>query len=506
MDNLLTYLFRSSVLLGVTGLLIQLPGLRRAGARDSLLKVALLAGFLSALVPNTLFSSVLEPVHVSLPASWVATDNSLKVVPELNSPIISSHNVSEKSLEHYVDPSLVPMMLIGIGIVATLFRFGRAWWIMKHILAKAKPLPENLFDTSPHINLLSTGQLSAPVAFGRHTIFIPEKLWLHSSHKQMQAIIAHEAAHLQRNDPWWNAALSFLSSVCFFQPLNFLILRAWQQSAEELCDAKAARTTNDPLTLAQSILDLSRQTHQGHLFTSSIASTTHLSKRIEALLSSKEVPMKGWQLIMLSLLPVAVTLLLPLVSVAQNAKTVVLDAGHGGVDLGAVGSINEAEVNLSVAQKVKTILEQHGITVVMTRQDDSFVELEERVAIINHAATSASLAISFHVNMASNDYANGIETWIAGDSRMESGTQSVDRAVEQSLAEKLQTNLILATGAKNRGTNSNALYTLRKSLVPAVLIELGFVSNPEESQKLATRAYQDLLAETISQTLINFLK
>ena len=226
--------------------------------------------------------------------------------------------------------------------------------------------------------------------------------------------------------------------------------------------------------------------------------------------------MKHSHLVLLSLLPIIATLLLPLVTFAQNTehvKTVVLDAGHGGRDLGAVGYANEAEVNLSIAKKVRALLEAEGINVVMTREDDSYVELEQRVKF----AEGADVFLSLHARAGPNSTMNGIATWFSRPLEIafsmdeveyiDSSTESKDvDLAELTLAHELQAELINSTGAKNRGTRENNFYVLQNVQVPSIMVDMGFVSNPEEGAKLATNAYQQTLAEAIAKTLVDYLE
>jgi N-acetylmuramoyl-L-alanine amidase/beta-lactamase regulating signal transducer with metallopeptidase domain len=527
----LTYLLRSSILLAFTLLLIQLPGLRRAGARDVLLKVALLASIASPFLPTSLLPAIrLEPLVITR-ASTVSTIEKLPDGSANSARVAEPALVQEDREENQSNRSdwhSIPFILIMIGVLINFVQFGRAWWIVRKLISRGTPITRDLYSElqiEARVRVLSITEISSPAAFGSHTIFIPERLLKNLNKRQLQSVLAHETAHLRRHDPFWNAALSFLSQLCFFQPLNFLALHFWQRASEEICDADASKVTGDPLLLARTLLEVARgQNTLPALLTTSMVSTTHLSKRITSLLNAKEVYMKRSQLIPLSLLPIFATLLLPLVTFAQNTeqtKTVVLDAGHGGIDLGAVGYANEAEVNLSVAQKVRALLEAQGINVVMTREDDSYVELEQRVKF----AEGADVFLSLHAQAGPNSNINGIATWFHrpieitfsddGEFNDDSGevgyidgsteSNNVDLA-ELTLAHTLQAELINTTGAKNRFTRENTFYVLQTVQVPSIMIDMGFISNPEEGAKLATDSYQQTLAKAIAKTLVDYLE
>lgn len=220
----------------------------------------------------------------------------------------------------------------------------------------------------------------------------------------------------------------------------------------------------------------------------------------------------------------------------QVQKTVVIDPGHGGHDPGAVSRyVVEKDLVLAVALKLERLLEARGVGVVMTRRDDRFIELETR----SEAAVPSehNLFISLHANSVLHNTAHGIETWVFGQPQDESlislailengggglgrartvqaqeaaASVSGDLLREENLsfstlfAEALQDELIFATESENRGVRQNAFSVLSNARVPAVLVELGFVNHPVEGPKLATDAYQTLLAESLAQGIETFL-
>jgi N-acetylmuramoyl-L-alanine amidase len=529
----LTYLLRSGILLSFTLLLVHLPGLRRAGARDVLLKVALFASVASPFLPTNLLPTIrLEPIVLYKPSTLPTMAPSPE---EFTDPtgLVETTLVQERREANQANRlgwHNFSLVLIVVGAFISLLQFSRAWWTVRRLISRATPITRELHSeltTEARVRILSVTELSSPAAFGGRTIFIPEHLLGNLSKRQLQSVLAHETAHLRRCDPFWNAGFSFLTLLCFFQPLNFLVLYTWRRASEEICDAEAARVTRDPLLLARTLLEVARgQSTLPKLLTTGIASTTHLSKRITSLLNAKEVYMKRSYLILSSLLPIFVTLLLPFVTFAQNtqhAKTVVLDAGHGGRDPGATGYANEAQVNLSIAKKVRELLEAEGINVVMTREDDSYVELEQRVKFAN---SETSLFLSIHANIAPSPNVSGVATWVynsnntvivygsdfdvtfdsATDIQAEHEPDDTQETLELSLAQNLQTELVAATGAKDRGTRQGEFYILQNARVPAIMLDVGFVSNPDEGAKLSTDAYQQTLAKAIAKTLVDYLE
>ena len=175
-------------------------------------------------------------------------------------------------------------------------------------------------------------------------------------------------------------------------------------------------------------------------------------------------------------------------------KTVVLDAGHGGSDFGAFyEGICEKDINLAVAKKVEAILLREGYHVVMTRTEDTAVGLYTRAEIANVA--DADIFVSIHSNAAENapDF-TGIYTYYYPTSRQ--------GAI---LAQAIQTPLCAMTGAIDRGIESDNFAVLRETNMCAVLVEMGFMTNSEELQRLMTPGYQDKLAAGIAEGIVVYL-
>lgn len=150
-----------------------------------------------------------------------------------------------------------------------------------------------------------------------------------------------------------------------------------------------------------------------------------------------------------------------------------IDPGHGGNDSGAIGSagLKEKDVNLNIAIKVRQILEKHGINAILTRHDDSRVELIDRVKMAND--NRADYFISIHINSASNSTATGTETFAFPNS-----------SVGAKLANAIQKSLVNEINLANRGVKHKDFFVLKNTKMPATLVEVAFISNPEEEKLL----------------------
>jgi N-acetylmuramoyl-L-alanine amidase len=169
-----------------------------------------------------------------------------------------------------------------------------------------------------------------------------------------------------------------------------------------------------------------------------------------------------------------------------QSRTIVIDAGHGGHDRGGVPGqrISEKDKTLDVAQRLKRILQADGYRVIMTRDSDVFIPLPTRVAIAN--AQSGAVFVSIHFNCASRAGANGIETYYY-------------RSDSASLAQSIHRNVLSGAPTENRGIRRRGFYVLRRTAIPSVLVECGFLTNPTEGSLALTANYRQKLAEQIAR-------
>ena len=184
-------------------------------------------------------------------------------------------------------------------------------------------------------------------------------------------------------------------------------------------------------------------------------------------------------------------------------KIVYLDAGHGGYDPGAsYFGISEKSLTLAIQSRVKAKLESEGYQVVTTRTSDTYVDLTDRSRAVN--ASESDIFVSIHINASGSSAAQGIETYYYQPyaeypSRINATYHANPTRLSMSdtLANAIQSSLINATGAQNQGVKRQTFAVLRETTAPAVLLELGFLSNPQEAARLNTAAYQETLANAI---------
>jgi N-acetylmuramoyl-L-alanine amidase len=177
---------------------------------------------------------------------------------------------------------------------------------------------------------------------------------------------------------------------------------------------------------------------------------------------------------------------------------VTIDPGHGGKDPGAIGldELREVDVILPISLRVSKILEEKGVATQLTRDSDYFVGLDERVVMSRKAG--ASIFVSIHANSIDNrPDVNGLETY------------HFHRGLE--LANIVHSNIIGLLGEDrddpllDRGVRTARFLVLRKSEIPAILVEVGYLTSPTESPKLANEKYRDQMADAIAQGILEYL-
>ncbi len=174
---------------------------------------------------------------------------------------------------------------------------------------------------------------------------------------------------------------------------------------------------------------------------------------------------------------------------SHTFRTVVVDAGHGGKDSGAVRRYGPPEkvVALDVAKRVDQKLRESQLETVMTRSTDVFIPLDQRVAIEN--SQKNSVFVSIHFNDSRRRGVHGFETYYHSPAAY-------------ALAQRIQNKLLDLPGAVNRGVHPANYRVLRKATYPAVLVECGYLSNRGDGSSAWSEAYRDQLADKIAEAII----
>jgi len=174
---------------------------------------------------------------------------------------------------------------------------------------------------------------------------------------------------------------------------------------------------------------------------------------------------------------------------------VVIDPGHGGRDPGAtVAGVEEKDVNLAIAVRVKELSAGGPVEVVLTRSSDRYVGLVERLRFAE--SLGAALYLSIHANACSDPRVRGVETYVDNTRSRGDPSWRLARLVQEAVCRR--------TGAPDRGVRTQLLY-LRHTRLPAVLVETGYLTNPGERARLLDPAYRERIARGILEGIKAFL-
>ncbi|KHE69380.1 hypothetical protein LD39_12955 [Halobacillus sp. BBL2006] len=182
----------------------------------------------------------------------------------------------------------------------------------------------------------------------------------------------------------------------------------------------------------------------------------------------------------------------------NGGHTIAIDAGHGDHDPGASDNgLVEKEINLDVAKRVRDYLNNSNINVVMTRDDDTFLELDERVDYaVDHGADTF---LSIHSNaFPNNEDVSGVETYYSSAALSERAYDSYK------LAHFIQNRVVEAMNAKDRGVKDIPYRVIHATPLPSALVELGFVTNDSDAYKLGSSYYRDRAAKAIYLGIVDY--
>ncbi len=183
--------------------------------------------------------------------------------------------------------------------------------------------------------------------------------------------------------------------------------------------------------------------------------------------------------------------------VPRGRFEIILDPGHGGPDTGAVGinGLRETDVVLDISKKVFRLLSEKGVIVRLTRSTEIDLDLTDRVVFANRSAADAFISIHANASRGNRRDVSGIETYFFSGYRGEK------------LAYKIQKELIsVPGGSPDRGVRQNRFYVIRKTNMPAALVEVGFVTGRLDNRLLSTDSYRRQIAFAIAKGILKFLQ
>ena len=187
-------------------------------------------------------------------------------------------------------------------------------------------------------------------------------------------------------------------------------------------------------------------------------------------------------------------------SLNENFNTtmydVVIDVGHGGKDPGAISRIESAkekDIVLQISNKIKSQLEKKGIKTLLTREDDHFISLKDRIILVENS--KARLVISVHINNSNDLTKNGYMTFYQNNNHE---SMKLDNYLHDELN---QLNLF-----QDNGGQSGQFYMLTEPSIPSIMLEIGHLSNPDDFTKIKNINNQEKIAASISQAIKRYLQ
>lgn len=181
--------------------------------------------------------------------------------------------------------------------------------------------------------------------------------------------------------------------------------------------------------------------------------------------------------------------------VTNQRVVIAIDPGHGGRDPGAVGigGLRETDIVLDVSLQMADLLRAQGVEVILTRQDEREIDLEPRVSTANRG--NADLFVSIHANAISMSRpdVNGVETYFYGS------------PAGRALSDVILQSILEATNMRSRGVKEARFYVLRRTAMPATLVEVGFVTGAEDAPRLADPEFRTLIAQAITRGILQYV-
>jgi len=322
-----------------------------------------------------------------------------------------------------------------------------------------------------------------------NTIYINQKDF--ENRQIEQELFTHEIAHVKQRHTLDVILIEILKTLFWFNPIFIFYKKAIQLNHEFLADENVIAAHND-VYLYQNLL-LNKLTISQPIYLTSNLNFLSTKKR---LIMMTKITSKTRALIMQSLAVLGLLIIflsfafkpLPL----SSKKTIVIDAGHGGEDIGAqIGAYQENIIVENIANKINLLNGKDNIEIILLRKDDSFIELSERVSEINKI--NPSLVISLHVNSSKNLNENGVNAFVSKQNVFyEKSKESAENLVDKISNEKL---------AKGEVKDAN-YFVLKNSKCPALLVEIGYLSNENDRTYLISENGQNEIANKI----IEFIK
>jgi len=358
------------------------------------------------------------------------------------------------------------------------------------------------------------------------SIYLPGNICSQINRQQLEHVLLHELAHYKRKDLICSLCAAMAVMLHWFNPLVWLAVREMRYDREIATDAYVMETLGESAVIpyGNTLIKLAG------LFSNrpiplNLAGFTETNKQMERRITMLKMFKKGsYKLSALAILSLIIVGALTFTFANGNAPgsdsdsmihenmqdmMVIIDPGHGGYDWGGTYpnppdtsnpeliEVMEKDFNLEISLLLSDMLKKSGINVVMTRQDDSTVELENRIEFANRY--DAALLVSVHNDMHPDTAINGTRTYYY------SGNEAGDGITGEKAAQIIQSELVGQLGTKDLGISSADFKILKQVNMPAVLTEVTYITNASDREKLMTEEFRAKAAQAIYEGIIEVL-
>lgn len=373
------------------------------------------------------------------------------------------------------------------------FRYLRHLLTIRQLIAASEPCPTN--ELLGHASIRLIDEPLDPFSFGRYVLLNKDD---YSQGKIPKDIIRHEHLHVRHRHTLDILFLEVILVFYWFHPLVWIYRKALAANHEYCADDYAVQYSTNPATYSHTLLDFlhhQRHPHLGSGFHYSL--TKHRILMMQR--STSSVFVFTNKLVLTALVVVALLTTVSFTNLSSSSFstaddsvfTVVVDAGHGGKDTGVTNAQHqEKDLVLAIAQAMDELAANSSIRLIYTRDGDDPVTLEDRVKVANRS--NADLFLSLHIGQHDDETLRGLEVFYSD--------QNPQSNLSEEYSQRFMRSITLTENSKATVKKADFLI-LRKTDCPSVLLNLGFLSNTQESAFLSSEENQRQLASQIIQTI-----
>lgn len=361
------------------------------------------------------------------------------------------------------------------------------------------------------------------------SIYLPVGIYNKVNHGQLQHIFLHELAHYKRKDLLYSFFAKLAVGIHWFNPLIWLAVKQMRLDREIACDAYVMETLgeNETRPYGLTLINLSKifsNRHRQLRLESFFGTNNQLERRISMISRFKKGSYRLSAVAVLCLMLIGAATLTNAISATNEPKLinefneriaeklVVIDPGHGGVDMGAIypfietdskvaqeiAQVKEKDLNLAISLMLYDMLKKSGIRVEMTRHEDITLELIDRVELAN--SLNASLFVSIHNNASNKSSDNGTMTYF--NPLNNSATNGI---TGEKAAQIVHEQMVKDLGTTDGGVKKISIIVLNDTKMPAVVANPAYITNDSDRQNLMSETFQIKTAQALHDGIIKVL-